>query len=72
MELDVAAVRRAFPALEQEVAHFDGPGGSQVPHEVAEAVADAMVGPTPRWCRHGGRWPTSSARTSTGWCSAGR
>jgi cysteine desulfurase family protein (TIGR01976 family) len=43
MELDVAAVRRAFPALEQEVAHFDGPGGSQVPHEVAEAVADAMV-----------------------------
>jgi cysteine desulfurase family protein (TIGR01976 family) len=43
MELDVAGVRSAFPAIAQGVAHFDGPGGSQVPAVVAQAVADAMV-----------------------------
>jgi cysteine desulfurase family protein (TIGR01976 family) len=43
MDLDVAAVRQAFPALSHGVAHFDGPGGSQVPTPVAQAVADAMV-----------------------------
>ncbi|MEP6666246.1 MAG: cysteine desulfurase-like protein [Nocardioidaceae bacterium] len=42
MELDVARVRSAFPALEHGVAHFDGPGGSQVPLQVAQAVADTM------------------------------
>jgi len=43
MTLDVARVRSAFPALTQGVAHFDGPGGSQVPDVVADAVAEAMV-----------------------------
>ena len=43
MDLDVARVRQAFPALSHGVAHFDGPGGSQVPAVVAQAVADAMV-----------------------------
>jgi cysteine desulfurase family protein (TIGR01976 family) len=43
MDLDLAAVRQAFPALDHEVAHFDGPGGSQVPTPVARAVADTMV-----------------------------
>ncbi|MBA2715944.1 MAG: cysteine desulfurase-like protein, partial [Propionibacteriales bacterium] len=44
MDLDVAAVRSAFPALKAGVAHFDGPGGSQVPAEVAQAVADTLCG----------------------------
>jgi cysteine desulfurase family protein (TIGR01976 family) len=43
MDLDVAAVRAAFPALKKGAAHFDGPGGSQVPDVVAEAVADTLV-----------------------------
>ena len=43
MTLDVAWVRAAFPALALGVAHFDGPGGSQVPRQVADAVAGAMT-----------------------------
>jgi len=44
MDFDVNRVRRAFPALELGIAHFDGPGGSQVPLVVAEAVAATMTG----------------------------
>jgi cysteine desulfurase family protein (TIGR01976 family) len=44
MAFDVARVRSAFPALALKVAHFDGPGGSQVPHRVAQAVADTLCG----------------------------
>ncbi len=40
---DVARTRSAFPALGLGVAHFDGPGGSQVPRPVADAVAAAML-----------------------------
>ena len=43
MALDVARVRSAFPALSLGVAHFDGPGGSQVPRPVADAVAGALT-----------------------------
>ncbi|GAA3016033.1 cysteine desulfurase-like protein [Actinokineospora globicatena] len=43
MNYDVAAVRARFPALAEGAAHFDGPGGSQVPVDVAEAVAGAML-----------------------------
>jgi cysteine desulfurase family protein (TIGR01976 family) len=43
MPFDVARVRRSFPALTEGVAHFDGPGGSQVPIEVAEAVAQTLT-----------------------------
>jgi cysteine desulfurase family protein (TIGR01976 family) len=43
LDLDVARVRREFPAMAHGVAHFDGPGGSQVPAVVARAVADAMI-----------------------------
>jgi cysteine desulfurase family protein (TIGR01976 family) len=39
---DVAAVRSCFPALDEGAAHFDGPGGSQVPAVVADAVAGAL------------------------------
>jgi cysteine desulfurase family protein (TIGR01976 family) len=37
--LDVEAVRRRFSALRQPLAFFDGPGGTQVPDEVIEAVS---------------------------------
>ena len=40
--LDVAAVRARFSALENELVFFDGPGGSQVPDEVIEAIADYL------------------------------
>ncbi len=39
---DLAAVRADFPALAEGLAHFDGPGGTQVPAAVADAVAEAM------------------------------
>ena len=41
--LDTERIRTHFPALALGVAHFDGPGGSQTPTEVAEAVAAAMT-----------------------------
>ncbi|MGD8199925.1 cysteine desulfurase-like protein [Ornithinimicrobium sp. W1679] len=43
MRYDVAAVRALFPALAGGTAHFDGPGGSQTPAPVAEAVARTMT-----------------------------
>jgi cysteine desulfurase family protein (TIGR01976 family) len=43
MTYDVAAVRALFPALLEGAAHFDGPGGSQTPTPVAEAVRDTLV-----------------------------
>jgi cysteine desulfurase family protein (TIGR01976 family) len=45
MTYDVAAVRAQFPALKAGTAHFDGPGGSQVPEPVARAVADLLTSP---------------------------
>ena len=39
---DVARVRSMFPALGDGIAYFDGPGGSQVPARVAEAVAATL------------------------------
>jgi len=43
MDLDVAGMRRSFPALDQGVAYFDGPGGTQVPVEVARAMAETTT-----------------------------
>ena len=45
--VDVSAIRGAFPALERvhegrPVAYFDGPGGTQVPRVVAEAMSDYL------------------------------
>jgi cysteine desulfurase family protein (TIGR01976 family) len=37
--LDISAVRAHFSALSRELAFFDGPGGTQVPDEVIEAIA---------------------------------
>ncbi|GAB3355786.1 cysteine desulfurase-like protein [Modestobacter lapidis] len=45
MSFDVAAVRAHFPALQAGAAHFDGPGGSQVPDVVAAAVAATLTAP---------------------------
>jgi cysteine desulfurase family protein (TIGR01976 family) len=43
MAFDVESVRKQFPALSERAAHFDGPGGSQTPQVVADAVAATMV-----------------------------
>jgi cysteine desulfurase family protein (TIGR01976 family) len=43
--LDVDAIRAHFPALDGGTAYFDGPGGSQTPTVVADAIRDAMVRP---------------------------
>jgi len=40
--IDVAALRDRFPAIAEGAAHFDGPGGSQVPEPVACAVATTL------------------------------
>ena len=37
--LDVAAVRARFSALDRRLAFFDGPGGTQCPDEVIDAIA---------------------------------
>jgi cysteine desulfurase family protein (TIGR01976 family) len=42
---DVAAVRAQFPALSSGFAHFDGPGGTQTPRPVIDAIADALGNP---------------------------
>jgi cysteine desulfurase family protein (TIGR01976 family) len=36
---DVEAVRRRFPSLQRELVFFDGPGGTQVPEEVIDAIS---------------------------------
>ena len=42
MHLDEERLRRDIPALQHGIAYFDGPGGTQVPRQVADAVASAM------------------------------
>jgi cysteine desulfurase family protein (TIGR01976 family) len=47
LSLDTTALRSAFPALSREhegrcVVYLDGPGGSQVPAQVIEAMADYL------------------------------
>ena len=56
LALDVEAVRARYSALQQPLAFFDGPGGTQTPDEVIDAVA--------RYLREsnanlGGPFPTS-------------
>jgi len=43
MTFDVERVRRDFPALDEGIAYFDGPGGTQVPRQVGEAMAQVMT-----------------------------
>ena len=40
--IDIVALRAHFPALRSGTAYFDGPGGSQVPDTVIDAVADTF------------------------------
>ena len=47
--MDVDAIRARFPALARRhaghpVAYFDGPGGTQVPQSVVDAMARHCVG----------------------------
>ncbi len=42
---DVGRVRGCFPALAGGTAFFDGPGGSQTPTVVADAIREAMLRP---------------------------
>ena len=43
MTLDVDRIRGDFPALDDGIAYFDGPGGTQVPRQVGEAIARTMT-----------------------------
>ena len=43
MNLDVDRIRSDFPALDEGIAYFDGPGGTQVPRQVADAIARTMT-----------------------------
>lgn len=45
MTFDVVRVRSNFPSLESGVAHFDGPGGTQTPLSVGQAICKTMTGP---------------------------
>ncbi len=45
MTFDVTRVRSHFPSLESGVAHFDGPGGTQTPLSVGQAICKTMTGP---------------------------
>lgn len=45
MTFDVAALREHFPSLRSGIAHFDGPGGTQTPRQVGEAIAATLTGP---------------------------
>jgi cysteine desulfurase family protein (TIGR01976 family) len=64
---DVAAVRAQFPSLVSGFAHFDGPGGTQTPRPVAEAVAAALAGPL---SNRGSRTP--GERNADGFAVEGR
>jgi cysteine desulfurase family protein (TIGR01976 family) len=56
--LDVEAVRERFPALASRAAYLDGPGGSQVPREVLDAVAGYLRDSN---ANLGGAFPTSAS-----------
>lgn len=43
--LDVATIRAHIPALRSGTAFFDGPGGTQTPDVVAQAVYDTLTSP---------------------------
>lgn len=45
MPFDVPALRGHFPSLRSGIAHFDGPGGTQTPGQVGEAMAATLTGP---------------------------
>ena len=65
--LDLASVRARFPSLAREVAgqpavYLDGPGGSQVPLSVAEAMTGYLLGSN---ANEGGAFATSQETSAT-------
>jgi selenocysteine lyase/cysteine desulfurase len=42
-DFDLTRVPSDFPALDEGCAYSDGPDGSQVPRQVADAIASTMV-----------------------------
>ena len=74
MAFDVERVRSHFPALAEGAAHFDGPGGTQVPDVVGAAMAETLTAAIAnRWhchrrraaCRtHGRRGPPGDGRSA--------
>lgn len=70
--LDVPALRDRFPSLARmhggrPIAYFDGPGGTQVPLEVAEAVSDYLI-------HHNANahWPFPTSRETDDIIASGR
>ncbi|MCU1417711.1 MAG: cysteine desulfurase-like protein [Schumannella sp.] len=45
MSFDVETLRAGFPSLDSGIAHFDGPGGTQTPRVVGEAIMRTLTGP---------------------------
>jgi cysteine desulfurase family protein (TIGR01976 family) len=45
VSLDVTALRAHFPSLDSGLAFFDGPGGTQTPRPVADAIVATMTVP---------------------------
>lgn len=45
MAIDLTALRAHFPSLDHGLAFFDGPGGTQTPRPVADAIAATLTGP---------------------------
>lgn len=45
MTLDIARIRADFPSLKNGWAFFDGPGGTQTPVQVTDAITDALAQP---------------------------
>ncbi len=45
MSFDVASFRAQFPSLTSGIAHFDGPGGTQTPAVVGDAIARTLTAP---------------------------
>ena len=45
MSYQVDQVRKDFPSLNSGIAYFDGPGGTQTPQVVGDAIAKAIVQP---------------------------
>lgn len=45
MAIDLSALRAHFPSLDTGLAFFDGPGGTQTPRPVADAIVATLTGP---------------------------
>ncbi|MDX3128303.1 cysteine desulfurase-like protein [Streptomyces europaeiscabiei] len=45
MAIDLTALRAHFPSLDLGLAFFDGPGGTQTPRPVADAITATLTGP---------------------------